>query len=241
MYGLSAPRLSSIYLLGLLCMTDLAAASPSMSNEVIHLFEFGAAPNSPAQHVLEGRSFVVKKDATDEDKIKLYHTPDALHIQVNSPSFGMIAHEEDVPGANHIRLHWGVSTYPQGASYEHGIDNEAIMVYVFFGHEKFSSGSMFVPDSPYFIGFFLCPNQSDQKGQPYAGHYYKKTGSYICVDQPEEGKTAISEIDLAKEFKKSFGLTSIPPVSGMSIEIDTTSSKNDGKAASFLQRIEFLK
>jgi len=36
------------------------------------------------------------------------------------------------------------------------------MVYVFFGHEKYSSGSMFVPDSPYFIGFFLCPNESDR-------------------------------------------------------------------------------
>ena len=241
MYGLFDPKLSSVCLLGLLCMTDIVVASPSLTNEVIHQFDFGAEPNSPAQKVLEGRSFVVKKDAADEDKIKLNHTPDALHVQVNSPSFGMIVHEEDVPGANHIRLQWGVSTYPQGASYEHGIDNEAIMVYVFFGHEKYSSGSMFVPDSPYFIGFFLCPKESDQIGQPYAGHYYKKTGSYICVDHPEEGKTAISEVDLAKEFRKSFGMTSIPPVSGMSIEIDTTSSKNDGKAASFLKRIEFLK
>ncbi len=233
-------RISSVCLLGLLCMTGMVAASPSLANEVIHQFDFGAEPNSPARNVLASRNFVVKKDATDGHKINLYHTEDALHIQVNNPSFGMIAHEQDIPGANHVRLHWGVSTYPQGASYEHGVDNEAIMVYVFFGHEKYSSGSMFVPDSPYFIGFFLCPNESDRLEQPYAGHYYKKTGSFICVDHPGEGKIAISEINLAEEFRKSFGLASIPPVSGISIEVDTTSSKNDGKAASFLQRIEFL-
>jgi hypothetical protein len=76
--------------------------------------------------------------------------------------------------------------------------------------------------------------------QPYAGHYYKKTGRYICVDHPGEGVTTVSEVALADEFKKSFGLDSIPPVSGISIEVDTTASKNDGKAASFLKRIEFL-
>jgi hypothetical protein len=240
MYTFFDVKFSSAYLLGLLCAVGMVAASPSMANEVIHQFDFGAEPNTSTRTVLEGRSFVVKKDATDEHKIKLYHTEDALHVQVNSPSFGMIAHEQDIPGANHVRLHWGVSTYPEGASYEHGIDNEAIMVYIFFGHEKYSSGSMFVPDSPYFIGFYLCPSESDQVEKPYAGHYYKKTGSFICVDHPGEGKTAISEINLAEEFRKSFGLASIPPVSGISIEFDTTASKNDGKAASFLQRIEFL-
>jgi hypothetical protein len=224
----------------LLSTMIIVVASPSIANEVIHRFDFGADPNTPARNVLEGRSFAVKKDATDGDKIHLYHTADALHIQVNSPSFGMIAHEQDIPGANHVRLHWGISSYPQGASYEHGIDNEAIMVYVFFGHEKYSSGSMFVPDSPYFIGFYLCSKESDRMEQPYAGHYYKKTGSFICVDHPGEGTTAVSEVNLAEEFKKSFGLTAIPAVSGISIEVDTTASKNDGKAAAFLQRIEFL-
>ena len=98
---------------------------------------------------------MLKQDAEDEHKINLYHAEDALYIHVTKPAFGIFLHEEDIPEAKHVRLHWGVSTYPEGASYEHGID-------------------------------------------------------------------------------------SIPPVSGISIEVDTTASKNDGKAASFLQRIEFL-
>lgn len=231
---------SSAWLLGFLYMIAIVIASPSNASEVIRQYEFGGALSAPAREALASRNFVLKQDAEDEHKINLYHTEDALHIQVTKPAFGIFLHEEDIPEAKHVRLHWGVSTYPEGASYEHGIDNEAIMVYVFFGHEKQSSGSMFVPDSPYFIGFFLCPKGPDEVEQPYAGHYYKKTGRYICVDHPGEGVTAVSEIALADEFKKSFGLDSIPPVSGISIEVDTTASKNDGKAASFLQRIEFL-
>jgi hypothetical protein len=228
-------------LLFLLATTGLVVTSPSQANDVVHQFDFGGEPTTPARNVLASMNFLLKQDATDEHKINLYHTKDALHVQVDKPAFGIIVHEQDIPGANHIRLHWGVSTYPQGASYEHGVDNEAIMVYVFFGHEKYSSGSMFVPDSPYFIGFFLCPKNSDRLAQPYAGHYYKKTGRFICVDHPGQGMTAISELNLADEFQKSFGLNSVPPISGISIEVDTTSSKNDGKAAAFLQRIEFLK
>jgi hypothetical protein len=234
-------RFFACCLMGYLSMTGIGVASPSPASQVIHLIDFGGEPNIAARDLLASSSFVLKHDATDADKINLYHTEEALHIQVNNPSFGILIHEGDVPGANHIRLHWGVSTYPQGASYEHGIDNEAIMVYVFFGHETYASGSMFVPDSPYFIGFFLCPNGSDQLEKSYTGRYYKKTGRFICVDHPGQGETAISEVNLADEFRMSFGLNSVPPVSGISIEVDTTSSKNDGKAASFLERIEFLK
>lgn len=233
-------RLLFCALVGPFFLTGMAFASSSMPGEVIHLIEFGGEPNTSPRDLLASRSFVLEHDAKDGDKINLYHTEDALHIQVNNPSFGILIHEKDIPEANHLRLHWGVSEFPEGASYEHGIDNEAIMVYVFFGHETYSSGSMFVPDSPYFIGFFLCTDGADKLEQPYAGHYYKKTGRFVCVDHPGQGKAVISDVNLEDEFRKSFGLNTVPPVSGMSIEVDTTASGNDGKAASFLKRIEFL-
>ena len=56
-----------------------------------------------------------------------------------------------------------------------------------------------------------------------------------------EGAVINTEIDLREEFIKSFGSNNVPPVSGISIEVDTTETKNDGKAAAFLKRIEFLK
>jgi hypothetical protein len=50
----------------------------------------------------------------------------------------------------------------------------------------------------------------------------------------------VDEVDLEAEFFNSFDLDRVPDVSGTSIEIDTTEADNDGHAAAFLQRIEFL-
>ena len=217
-----------------------AGATDAAAGATIHAFEFTGERSLTAYEWLAYRAFRLEKHAEDRDRIELYHADDALHLKVKKPAFGLIVHEQDIPGARYVRLEWGVSDYPDGASYEHGVDNEAIMVYVFFGHERLPSGEIFVPDSPYFIGFYLCQPGSDRTEQPYVGHHYKKTGRYICVDHPPEGKAAVTLLDLEEEFVRSFGLETVPAVSGISIEVDTTDSKNDGRAASFLQRIEFL-
>ena len=223
----------------LLAVPAIGAASTPAS--AVHRFDFAGISDTSPDDWLKARDFILEHDAKDRSKIRLTHADDALHLQVVRPAFGFIVHEQDIPGAMHVELHWGVSSFPAGASYEHGIDNEAIMVYVFFGHETYSSGSLFVPDSPYFIGFFLCPAGTDEVEQPYVGHHYKKTGRYICVDHPPPGTKVVSRIDLAEEFRRSFGLEVVPPVSGISIEVDTTDAENDGRAAAFLERIEFLR
>jgi hypothetical protein len=218
-----------------------ARTSATAPTSLIHEVDFAGESGVSTYSWLEARKFILAHDAKDKDKITLSQSAGALHLHVVEQAFGFIIHEQDVPGANHVRLHWGVSSYPDGAAYERGVDNEAIMVYVFFGHEKFPSGSLFVPDSPYFIGFYLCQEGVDTLEKAYVGHHYKKTGRYICVDHPESNEKVVTEIDLGEEFRKSFGRDDVPAVSGMSIEVDTTDSQNDGKAAAFLQRIEFLK
>ena len=222
------------------CALLASVAVATADSPVVYRFDFAGEPGVPTDAWMEDRNFLLKQDAGEPDKIQLRQYDGALHIQVNRKSFGFIIHEQDVPRANHVHLHWGVSSYPEGASYEHGIDNEAIMVYLFFGHEKMPSGSLFIPDSPYFIGFFLCPPGTDALEQPYVGHHYKKTGRYICVDHPPTGGKVVTRLDLAAEFRKSFGLDVVPTVSGISIEVDTTDAMNDGKAAAFLERIDFL-
>lgn len=224
----------------LCCSLFAPVAFATADSPVAYRFDFAGEPGVPTEAWMADRDFRLEHDAKKPDKIHLAQSDGALHINVNKKSFGIILHEQDVPGAKHVHLHWGVSAYPEGASYEHGIDNEAIMVYVFFGHEKMSSGSLFIPDSPYFIGFFLCPPGSDALGQPYVGHHYQKTGRYICVDHPPSGEKVLTRLDLAAEFRKSFGLEAVPMVSGISIEVDTTDAMNDGTAAAFLERIDFL-
>jgi hypothetical protein len=222
--------------LSLLCGVAVAGAASS----AIQRFDFAGQPALGTYAWLEAGGFLLKHDAMDRDKILLSQSDGALHLQVVKPAFGFIVHEQDVPDARRLRLHWGVSEYPEGASYEQGIDDEAVMLYVFFGHERLPSGSLLVPDSPYFIGFYLCPPGVDVLEKPYVGRHFKKTGRFVCVDHAGAGRAVVTEIDLREEFRKSFGLAEVPSVSGISIEIDTTEAKNDGKAAAFLSRIEFL-
>lgn len=125
------------------------------------------------------------------------------------------------PAPNVCDFTGGFSDYPKGASYEHGIDNEAIMVYAFFRDELQPIGELFIPDRT-------------------LGHHYKKTGRYICVDHPPQGTTVISAVGLRSEFLKSFGRDEAPHVSRICIEVDTTDADNDGHTAAFLSRLEFL-
>lgn len=224
----------------LVIAATVAASHGLAADEVpLHAFDFSGHSEQGVYEWLKASEFALERHADDPDRIELYHADEALHIQVKKPSFGMVVHELDLPGTRHMDVEWGVSDFPEGASYEHGVDNEAIMVYVFFGHEKLSSGEMFVPDSPYFIGFYLCPPDADDVDEPYAGHHYEKTGRYICMAHPGEGESITTRIDLEAEFRHSFDKPFVPVVSGVSIEVDTTDSENDGHAAAFIRRLAF--
>jgi hypothetical protein len=218
-----------------------AASAVTAEDAPVHAFDFEAPPPVPVYEWLASSEFSLERHADNRDRIEFFHARRALHFRVKKPSFGMVVHELDIPGARHVDLEWGVSDYPEGASYEHGVDNEAIMVYVFFGHDRLPSGEMFVPDSPYFIGFYLCPPGEDDIDQPYAGHHYKKTGRYICMAHPPEGEAVVTRIDLEEEFRHSFGKEFVPVISGISIEVDTTDSRNDGHAAAFIRRLAFYR
>jgi len=222
-----------------LLVAAICAGGAHAEDDHLYAFEFAATADESPYEWLAASEFSLERHADDPDRIELYHANDALHVRVKKPAFGMVVHELDIPGARHLELEWGVSDYPDGASYEHGVDNEAIMVYVFFGHERLPSGEMFVPDSPYFIGFYLCPPGVDDVDEPYAGHHYEKTGRYICMAHPAQGEMVKTRIDLEDEFQHSFERDFVPVISGISIEVDTTDSKNDGHAAAFIRRLAF--
>jgi hypothetical protein len=222
------------------CLALLMSLGGVASDEPLYRFDFAGDGSVEARRHLEAQGFQLKHDMNDEDKISLLHEDGALHLHTHDNAFGIMLHEAEVHDARRLRLHWGIGDYPDGASYEHGVDNEALMVYVFFGHEKFSSGSLLLPKSPYFIGFYLCAAGSDELEAPYRGNYYEKAGRFICVDHPSQGSEAVTELDLHDEFRKSFGLDRAPSVSAISVEVDTTHSGNDGHAAAFLRTLEFL-
>ena len=149
---------------------------------VLFELDFGNDTGLPPQLGLEQHGFELHRDAVRENHIQLSHHAGLLHILVKRPSFGLAARRLNAPRARTLRLHWGMSDYPDGASYGHGVDNEATRFYVFFGEERRDSGEVLIPDSPYFVGFYLCPPDRDQVYTHFVGHLYEKIGRYECVD-----------------------------------------------------------
>ena len=186
---------------------------------------------------LKSKGFEFERDARSRDKIALRAGGNGLELEALRPAQGLLVNSSINKGNfSKVEIEWGVEQHPAGASYEKQVNNEAIMVHVFFGSEKKSSGSMFAPDVPYFIGLFLC--NGDRVGYAYTGHYYKEGGRYVCLESATPGKTVVSRFDLKEEVRKIFGDAVAALVTGYSVEVDTSSSR--GKSSAFIKRISFL-
>ena len=165
-----------------------------------------------------------------------------LVIDAHRKVFGMMSNESvNLPEFGSVEIDWGVNIHPSGASYEQGTRNEAIMVIFFMGDERQPSGSMFIPDSPYFVGLFLCSGD-DRTAHPYVGSYFKKSGRYVCVDRPAPGEIVTSRFDLLKAYRAYFDKEADddPGLSGFAIALDTKKAK-DGKSSAFIREIRFFR
>lgn len=207
--------------------------------KVTFALDFSDYQGGPVDKWLEMKGFQFKRDARNRNKLNLEASDNGLILDTKSPILGVVVNEKvDLEDFTSIRLEWGVLDYPEGASYENGIRNEALMVIVFFGHEKMPSGHLLIPNSPYFIGFFL--GREEKAGKSYTGRYFKKSGRYVCLGNPEEGKTIISQYDLVDAFKRKYGKDTVPLISGIALTVDTTKARNRGMAKALIKTIEFL-
>ncbi|MFB3101461.1 MAG: hypothetical protein ACE1ZM_08465, partial [Gammaproteobacteria bacterium] len=93
----------------------------------------------------------------------------------------------------YVEIDWGVNKFPEGASYEQGVRNEAIMVFIFMGNEHQPSGSFFITDSPYFVALFLC-HGDHRINHPHKSAYFKKGGRYVCVERPAVGQLVTDSV-----------------------------------------------
>jgi hypothetical protein len=218
-----------------------AAKTPSTtgSAETRLTIDFSGYAGEPIDEWLQSRGFKFEDAAKDRDRLALSVQNGALVLEAKEQLRGFIIKNGlDLAPVSKVRLEWGVIKYPEGASYEQNIRNEAIMVYVFFGEEKISSGHLLYPDLPYFIGLYLC--KDDRLKMPYKSDYYQEGGRFVCLGDPAPHETVVSEFDLRDAFQKYFEKTDVPPISGLAIEIDTSSSGDEGKASGYIRRIAFL-
>ncbi|MGD8523444.1 MAG: DUF3047 domain-containing protein [Desulfobacterales bacterium] len=218
---------------------DDKARGKDTFQKVNFMIDFTDYEEGSVESWLKGKGFEFKRDAQNRKKLDLEVGEEGLVLDVKSSMLGIILNEGvDLEEFTSIRLEWGVFDYPEGVSYEERTRNEALMVIVFFGYDKISSGSFLIPNAPYFIGFFL--GREEKIGKGYIGRYFKKSGRYVCLGNPKEGETVISEYNLIEAFKRKYEKDEVPLISGIAMAIDTTKAKNQGKAKAFIKSIEFL-
>jgi hypothetical protein len=209
------------------------------ARKAIYRLDFSDYPGGPVEAWLASKGFRLEEAAKNRDALQLSVNDGALLLEAKEQLRGFLFKDAlEIENFSKVRIEWGVRKYPQGASYEGKVRNEALMVYIFFGKEKIPSGHFALPDLPYFIGFFLC--QGDKTHTPYLGAHFHEGGRFVCLGDPPPHQTVVSEVDLVTAFQQYFEQAAVPSISGISLGVDTSSSNDGGTAAAFIKKIEVL-
>ena len=197
-------------------------------------YEFHPQPQD-TRTWLTRQGFQFKLDADNASRTRIRLDKAGLEIETLAPAEPLIARSGiNVAQPARLIVSWGVNRYPTGANWDVGVNNEPIMVMTSFGTQLLSGG-LFVPPSPYFIGFFLCEN--GRRGVPIAGRSYGAQGRYVCLDGPPTGKEITTVISLDDQFRRAFRTTGVPPVTGFAIEADTTQVNTGGRSSAWIKSI----
>ena len=232
-----------IFLLSLLFAGLANVPTSANDGKLVHVLRFTDYEQGSIDDWLQGKGFQFKQDAQRRNRIDLDVGLRGLVLEAKRRAFGVMPNESvNVPTFTHIEIDWGVNKFPAGASYEQGVRNEALMVIVFMGDERRPSGSMFIPDSPYFVGLFLC-HGDDKMNHPYVGSYFKKGGRYVCTDRPTEGEIVTSRFNLLEAYRAYFDKEQDddPAVSGLALALDTKKADDGGRSSAFIREIRFFR
>jgi len=220
--------------LTLLACVSLIFVSQSLLAESLWTADF-SGKKGDASSWFKQKGFELQRDA---DEIKVTFEHNRLVFATDDETLGLFNKSINLKGVQKLRIQWGVLEYPKGADWEAGNLREPVSFVLTFGKKNIDSGSFAVPNVPYFISFFL--GEKEQENKAYLGNYYKKGGRYFCTPCKNlVGKTVVTEVDVASLFKKEFGQSSVPAITGLAIEIDTRDTQ--GVSSAFIEKIELIK
>jgi hypothetical protein len=207
--------------------------------KAVYRLDFSDYQGGPVEAWLESKGFKLAEAAKNPDELTLSVQGGGLVLEAKEHLRGFLYKDSlDIKNFSKVRLEWGILKYPEGASYEKHVRNEALMVYISFGHEKMPSGLLVLPNVPYFIGLFLC--KDDKLHTPYIGRYYQGGGRFVCLAHAQPHQTVVSEFDLAAAFRTYFEKSEVPPITGINLGVDTSDAGDGGTAAAYIKTIEFL-
>ena len=189
------------------------------------------------------------EEQVDMDKMNPRFEKGSLVIEAKDDVSGVFfkdfrTESKRLSGINRIRINWGVEQYPEEADWSGPVEEKrnvrnAIGVMIFFGDENQESGSVFIPDIPYFLALFL--GEKERPGKAYLANYWQKGGRYFCISCDGNAGEFVSEMDIPNTFKDQFGFDP-PPITGIAIDADATntSSKNGRHSKAYIKKIELL-
>ncbi len=236
------PRLQEFSLLpyialatvGLGCLTPPVSSFAGTDSEVARVIDFTEKPNGSAVDWLSENGYELRLDAESLDP---RFSEKGLVLSTDGRTTGLMERNIELSDVGQIRVTWGVEEYPKGADWEDEVYRVPIAIMVSFGDKEIGSGSIFVPNAPYFISLFLSRNA--EPGKAYTANYYEKGGRYFCQPcTPPEGKTVTTEFDLESAFRNQFDKYEVPPITGFGIQMNTSDTR--GGARAYLKRVEFI-
>jgi hypothetical protein len=223
-----------ICFLGWVTLLLSSATLVGAAGRVLYRVDFSTQPDGDAVAWLTRQGFAFHLKAHE---LAPRFEQGRLVLETATETAGGLVQKLHVPGVRRLRVRWGVDRYPQGADWAKGVYRVPIAVMVSFGEDKIDSGSMFIPNAPYFLSVFL--GEHEQEGRAYTARYYQKGGRYFC--QPcgvPRGQTVITDFDLEEHFTEQFQQRVLPPVSSVGVQMNTTDTT--GGARAFLMYIELL-
>ena len=189
------------------------------------------------------------EEQVDMDKMNPRFENGSLVIEAKDDVSGVFfkdfrTESKRLSGINRIRINWGVEQYPEGADWSGPVEEKrnvrnAIGVMIFFGDENQESGSVFIPDIPYFLALFL--GEKERPGKAYLANYWQKGGRYFCISCDGNTGEFITEMDIPNTFKDQFGFDP-PAIIGIAIDADATNTslKNGRHSKAYIKKIELL-
>jgi hypothetical protein len=216
-------------------IADVNVAKADNNNFIV---DFSGYAGGLAAKWLETHGFKLEQDAKKPNLLALSIDDNVLTLEAKGRMTGFILNDSiNLDKIRKVRINWGIKKYPQDVSYQNKVNNEALMLYLFFGKDKVSSGHILIPNSPYFIGLFLC--RDDEVNVPYKGRYFHTSGRFVCLGKPVPGEMIVSEFDLDSAFRKYFSKKETPSITGIGFGVDTSKAGGGGTGAAFIKSIEF--
>lgn len=228
------PAVPAIALVLSIITVPVAAESDTTGDRIVASIDFTHQDSGDAMPWLREQGFEFHLSA---DQINPQFRDNRLMLETSGQYAGLISKPVNIDDVDRVRITWGVSKYPEGADWEAGIYRVPIAVMLSFGEETVDSGSLLMPDTPYFVGLFL--GEHEQEGRAYTAQYYREAGRYFCQPcSPEPGKLVTTEFDFDRALKRNFNISSGLPVTSVGIQMNTNDTR--GGAQAFVKKIEFL-